>query len=84
MKTLQQITSVLVATGSTVAAFLVLSSVISADVALASLIALGVAAFALLDYSRPARSLNAPAQILRPSLPSESASPVAYSNRRAA
>ena len=84
MKTLIQITSVLVAAGSTVAAFLTLSSIISADLALASLIAVGVAAFALFDYSRPTRSLTAPAQILRPVLPSESASPVAYAARRAA
>ena len=84
MKTLIQITSVLVAAGSTVAAFLTVSSVVSADLALASLIALGVAAFALFDYSRPAKSLTVSAQILRPVLPSESASPIAYTSRRAA
>jgi hypothetical protein len=84
MKSLIQITSVLSAASSAVAAFLTLSSLISADLALASLIALGVAAFALFDYSRSARSLAAPARILRPRLPAESASPVTYSARRAA
>jgi hypothetical protein len=84
MKTLRQITSVLVAAGSAAAGFLVLSSFISADLALASLVAAGVAAFALSDYSRRTRSLAAPARLLRPSLPSESASPVIYSTRRVA
>ena len=84
MKTLHQITSVLVAAGSTVAGFLILSSFISADLALASLVALGVAVFTLSDYSRSAKSLVVPARILRPALPSESASPVTYSARRAA
>jgi hypothetical protein len=84
MKTLRQITSVLVAAGSAAAVFLILSSFISADLALASLVALGVATFAFADYSRPARSLSAPARILRPTLPSESASPVMYSSRRVA
>jgi hypothetical protein len=84
MKTIQFFTSALVATGSTVVALLTLSSVISADFGFASLAALGIAAFALFDYSRPAKSLNQPAQILRPMLPSESASPMTCSARRAA
>ena len=84
MKTLLQITSVLVAAGSAAVVFLILSSFISADLALASLVALGVATFAFADYSRPTKSLASPAQILRPALPSESASPVIYSGRRVA
>jgi hypothetical protein len=84
MKTLHRFTSALVAAGSAVVALLTLGSFISAELGFASLIALGIAAFALFDYSRSTRSLAAPARILRPALPSESASPVVYSTRRAA
>jgi hypothetical protein len=84
MKTLHSIASALLVTGSTVVALLTLTSLIPADSGFAGLAALGVAAFALFDYSRPANSLVSSARVLRPTLPSESTSPVVYSARRAA
>lgn len=85
MKTIHHITSAFVAAGSIGVALLTLGNFIRADLGFSILATLGVSAFALFDYARPARSLRAPlAPVLRPVLPCESASPIAYSARRAA
>lgn len=84
MKTIHNITSALVATGSTGLAFLTISGSIPADLGFAGLAVMGITAFALFDYARPAKSLRPLAPVLRPVLPSESASPVVCCARRAA
>lgn len=84
MKTIHNITSALVASGSTGLAFLTISGVLPADLGFAALAIMGISAFALFDYARPAKSLRPLAPVLRPVLPSESASPVVCYARRAA
>lgn len=84
MKTLHSIVSLLVAAGSAGVALMTLAGFLSAELGFASLAVLGLTAFALFDYARPRRSLEVAAQVLRPSLPTESDSPVAYTARRAA
>lgn len=84
MKTIASFLSVSIAAGSAGVALLTLSGVISADLGFALLVVLGLAAIARFDYIRPARSLHTLAPVLRPALPCESASPVAYSARRVA
>jgi hypothetical protein len=84
MKTTQVVLSSLVAIGSTSVALVTLVGLIPADFGFATLTVLGLTAFALFDYSRPRQSLVVGSKVLRPSLPSESTSPVAYEVRRAA
>lgn len=84
MKTIHHITSALIATGSVGLALLTVSGSIPADLGFAALTVMGIAAFALFDYARPTKSLRPLAPVLRPVLPSESASPVVCCARRAA
>jgi len=84
MKTIASILSRFVAAGTAAVALFSLIGLVPADIGIATLAALGVAAIALLDYSRPSRSLRPLAPVLRPALPGESNSPIAYSARRAA
>lgn len=84
MKSFTRLSSALLATGTAGVALLTLSGLIPADFGFASLAALGLVAFAIYDYSRPARSLQVMAPVLRPCLPCESSSPVVCTSRRAA
>lgn len=69
MKTIHNLTSALVAAGSTGLALLTISDLVSAEFGFAVLSILGIAAFALFDYARPARTLAVAAPVLRPALP---------------
>jgi len=69
MKTTRNILSIVIAAGAPGVALLALSNFIAVDVALAVIAVSGLLAFAALDYSRTAKSLRAPARILRPVLP---------------
>lgn len=84
MKTIHHVTSALVAAGSFGVALLTLTNLIPADLGFAGLAVLGISGFALFDYGRPVASLKVRAPVVRPALPAESASPVAYGTRRAA
>lgn len=84
MNSLAKLFLALLAAGTAGVALLTLSGLIPADFGFASLAALGLVAFAIFDYSRPVRSLQVLAPVLRPCLPSESTSPIACSARRAA
>jgi hypothetical protein len=84
MKTIHYITSILIAAASPGMAFLALTNLIPASVAFGSIVLLGFAGLVIFDYARPVRSLRPLAPVLRPVLPSESASPVVCCARRAA
>jgi hypothetical protein len=85
MKTIQHLTSALVAAGSAGVALLTVSGHLPSELGLASLTVAGLVGFALFDYARPVKSLRAPlAPVLRPALPAVSASSVVCQDRRAA
>ncbi len=69
MKTINHITSALVAAGSAGVALLSLSDLISPELGFAALSLLGLAGFVLFDYARPMKSLRPLAPVLRPALP---------------
>ena len=69
MKTTRNILSVLIAAGAPSVALLAFSNRIPTDVALAAVTVASLAAFALVDYSRPMKSLRPLAPVLRPTLP---------------
>jgi hypothetical protein len=69
MKTIHNITSVLVAAGTAGVALLTFSGSLSANLGFALLGAFGVAGIALFDYARPVKSLRPLAPVLRPALP---------------
>jgi len=84
MKTISFALTVLLAAGSAGVALLTLSGLFQAELGFASLAVLGLMGVAVFDYNRPQRSLTINAEVLRPALPSESTSPVAYCCERAA
>lgn len=69
MKTINHVTSALVAAGSAGVALLTLSGLVPAELGFAGLTVLGLTGFALFDYARPMRSLQPLAPVLRPALP---------------
>jgi hypothetical protein len=84
MKTTRNILSIVIAAGAPGVALLAFSNLVTADLALAVLAVSGLLAFAALDYSRTAKSLQAPARILRPALPLATNRAAACTIRRAA
>jgi len=69
MKTIHHVTSALITAGSVGVAILTLSEIIPAEIGFATLSVAGIFAFAILDYSRPTRSLVSFTPLLRPNLP---------------
>lgn len=84
MKNIASLLSRSLAAGTAGVALVTFAGLIPADFGFALLATMGLGAIALLDYSRPVRSLHVLAPMLRPALPRGSNSPVAYSARRAA
>lgn len=81
MKTIQLLTSALVAAGSAGVALVTLSGRIPSEIGLATLTVAGIFGFALFDYARPVKSLRPLVPVLRPSLP---VAPGASATRRVA
>lgn len=69
MKTIHNITSALIATGSVGTASLLLIGSVPTGVGFAILALLGLAGFMLFDYARAPRSLRPLAPVVRPALP---------------
>ncbi len=83
MKTIITILSRFVAAGIAAVALFSLLGLVPADIGIATAATLGLGAIALLDYSRPARSLAPLAPVLRPTLHSTTVTPTPAIRRAA-